>query len=1141
MWFSKEKGKKMFRGGGGDGWERQQQQQPSESATRAFYRVNAGELAKLCGVSSYEELLVALQDSGQPFVVSGETAAQVEHRRKKQVKRDAEALRKWVENFREERSRKAPRTNVAVVSTASRPGPLDRPSRPKALLRVGEATLLTHCLRGVCAAGVKHVVLVLGGATSDAISRHVADQEWSSYFTTLRLVDLGKEYASGHAASLLAAARVLLGPTQVPRPFLLVGVDHVYDHELLRRLVETNLDDDQEETGNKLKTAGVCVVETREDRIAQLRLATHLTAVRCNVVKCADPTKEKDDDDSDFMTRPWIREIGRDLERWNAVEAGAFVLTPRVFDALTKLARAAPYFTLSEALGHFCGKNQTSTLKAMHTSGLPWIAVETEQQQHDAAVVGSPLFTFTSRPSLQKPHVPLTRGVAVAVEVCHSDDRTGVFKTVDDDIQKEGVSKLLGIEDDDEEKVAAGIEETPKHLIQEQQEEEKIALVEPTTKELATAPPPKRKVSSGSLAALLETYDHERDKDEEEDKEEDKIILEEKKKKKKKEEQQPVDMFLAFSEDRGQAALAAFVESSSSDSSSEDYDSDDRGPVEEGEDSIELGTRRRRQKKGLTFSETAEDDDDVPHQREAVAFPSVVRRHGALAFRDIERVRLRLFTDSRHQPSLAVRVERKVPVIGYAILVTACIACASTSTFERELPPGVSGPMRSVWRQSVTAVMLFVVEIIRQQLQQEKRRVKCLCRRRDGSGKVVTTRRLLHPPVARSMVPYREKEAQRSEAQDLALRRFLFSLLSVEVDTDFLGVLLRLIAGYAVQNIALCVAFLFVPTPVALTLCNATPLWLVLYAGLFLSAESSPKPSVIVGTAVGFFGAVVLCAAELAKKKAPEETDNAQQHKNPLVGMLIGLFGGLGGAVYVTAAKRAKTVPPTRLLLLANVGALLLSALVVYGANPEGVPLMDPVHGLFGWLATRRNFLDSFFLSTVVDGIGIMGILFALRFVDPLVVTVSLQLEPILASVVDAAVGVGTLSALSPATAVGTAIVLIGCTVVVAKSDKSTDDLDASKALEIVMPKDSTSRASSADGSAPTQTPFGPTQTPSLLPTTTSEKPVGYVPVYASTNHYGATSFTSGDMVGDTTSSSRRQQIMRTTPPADEDYAPFLP
>lgn len=873
------------------------------------YRVRLGALARLCNCGSHDELLHALRQSGQAFATESPLATQ---------RQDAEALQRWFDDFE---MPPAPSTNVAVVTSASRPGPLDSPSRPKALLRVGDATLLTHCLRGICRAGVRHVVLVLGGPTSKAVAEHVAAMRWESYFTSLRQVDLGTEYASGHAASLLAAARVLLGPGQVPRHFLLVGVDHVYHHSILRGLVDF-----------ELKAAGAVLVETEPEIIVRLRAAAHSTAVRVVVSDSpsdvsregppnffVSPEKEhhlgRDDELVDarpdfFFASPdpgsemppwharterrlktWVRAIGRDLDRYNGVEAGAFVLTPRVFDALQGLARVAPYFTLSEALAKFCGDGDTSTLRALETRGLPWIAIETAEQHVDASIRRSPLFSFEEH----RPAPVRRRGYALSVDVVYDSEEPAIVERLEDE-----ESGLLSFFD--------------KRAVQ-------------------------RKVSASSLAALIDSYDEAHDSPSTGGE----LAQQEGK--------DPVGLLLVKGAgENARAALAVFV----------DEDVED--------DAEECDVKR-----------------DGMRKR---------RRLSLLPASDVERLRLGVFA-TRGPTKLALRVERRVPPGAWLILVAACAACSSTSTFERELPDDVDGALRSLWRQSLATILFGAVEVGR------------LLRRKKDTMRTVTVG--FATPLHR------------------------------------VATLVAVVAGFAVQNMALFVALLFVPTSMALTLCNATPIWLVAYSVLF-TAKPAPKV-VVLGATVGFFGAVILCVATL---DAPDDRRRLAANDDPLVGVAVGLVGGVGGAFYVSAAKHAKHVPPTQLLCLANTGAAILSlAAVALQSSTSVLRPFDPDAGVLGWIAPN-NRIDCIFLSIVVDGVGVCGLICALRYVDAIVVSVAILLEPVLASLIDSAAGVGTLAAMTPSTYLGSFVLFVGCAIVATSSTSSKDDVDATDALEPV-------------------------------------------------------------------------------------------
>lgn len=1103
-------------------------------AGKRYFRVNTSALARLCGCESHSELVQALRRSGQTFSADDATPSASTRRQ------DAAALRDW---FTRCDLPSAPRVNVAVVSTASRPGPLDTPSKPKALLRVGDATLLSHCLRGICRAGVRHVVLVLGGPTNDSISRHLAEMKWSSYFQTLRIVDLGAEYSSGHASSLLAAARVLLGPTQIPRPFLLVGVDHVYHHNILRQLVNTPYLDGS--SRKKESTAGVVLVETDPKTIARMRLNTHSTSVRVVVgaqssddqhnarlvapvvtdeivdnvrvdfllsghpQQAASPPTERDAPCMRDVN--WVREIGRDLDAYNGIEAGAFVLSTRVFDALRGLARAAPYFTLAEALAKFCGKGQSSQLRATETGGMPWIAIESAEQQIEATLSGSELFRF-GRTTKGRRHC--LRGVAVDVDVAPESHRLGVFDTYTEETPHHPtiVELSSSMEEAERKSVASGIFDRQQEEFKSQSEATALHSVsqEPAFPKRTL----QRKISSSSLAQLLETYeDAEYDEDHSVSAKEDSSAA----------PVANVGVLVANTADTatsGRAALAVFEEAEDDE---EERGSDTSSALNEEDGHMTESTEGE----AATEAETALVNNQQRVQpykfghikRRRISYEAVVPPN------DIDRVRIRLFTpvDSPdRQPKLAVRVERRVPLLCWAVLVVACVACASTSAFERSLPDAVTGALRSLWRQSVTTILLSAVEAVRPtavaayRSVNKNRKLRATVARQQhqqrASRKPATNQSLLvgHRPISCSRSPVVDVPASVQETRsgfEAALRRcapliarsccvspvgreMLREVIvsngesaqpilgtknnmpraaiekelkrksaSLYSDTERVAIVIAVVVGFTIQNLALCVAFLFVPTAIALTLVNSTPLWLVGYAVLFTSKP--PRRIVTFAAVIGFIGAVVLCAAEL---RAPSD---ATQARNPLVGVIVGAVGGVGGALYVSAAKRAKAVPPTRLLLFANAGAVLFTFLIVLGQSRDSVrkPL-DPEHGIFGWSA-RGNRADSIFLSLVVDGVGILGVLLALRFVDPLVVTVSLQLEPIMAAVVDAVVGVGTLSSMSRTTYIGSSIVLTSCAIVVSTNAKSKDDIDASEALEPMPSLKRRSDSSAEDEASP--------------------------------------------------------------------------
>jgi len=353
--------------------------------------------------------------------------------------------------------------------------------------------------------------------------------------------------------------------------------------------------------------------------------------------------------------------------------------------------------------------------------------------------------------------------------------------------------------------------------------------------------------------------------------------------------------------------------------------------------------------------------------------------------------------------AIAVRLESqqlpapKLGFFGYLVLLVACAGCASTSTFERLLPAEVPGPLRSFWRQCTTSTMLAAVELLRLG-------VLALVSSSSSSCSTMKRRPQEETPVA---------------------------------------VIACVVCGFSLQAVCICASLLYVPTTVCLVLVNAAPAWLVAFS---LVSGDRQHRLVVVGAAVGLVGTLVLCYDSLTRP--PDFTDAKLPLGPPGVGVLVATVRGVGGAVYVAAARQSK-LAPTRLMLLANVGSALVSltlvALLALEEEEEEdssvftLDLADPRGGLFGF-AAKGNFLESCLLSLFVDGIGVVGICLALQFLEPIVVAVAMQCEPVVAAAIDAFYGVGTLDSMTPATVAGSVVVVLGCALVVVVNALGSDE-----------------------------------------------------------------------------------------------------
>ncbi len=167
---------------------------------------------------------------------------------------------------------------------------------PKPLIRVLGRPLLDYTIDAFVAAGIRDLILVVG-YKAEQICAWVGDG--SRYGARLTCV-LNPEYELENATSLYAA-RAAVGNS----PFILTMADHMIARDILRRLLEQ---------GDGMDT--LCV-DSAARYAPQLNDATRVWVDASGLV----------------------RHIGKGLTRWNAVDTGAFFLTPRIFAGISALRR----------------------------------------------------------------------------------------------------------------------------------------------------------------------------------------------------------------------------------------------------------------------------------------------------------------------------------------------------------------------------------------------------------------------------------------------------------------------------------------------------------------------------------------------------------------------------------------------------------------------------------------------------------------------------------------------------------------------------------------------------------------------------------------------------------------------------------
>jgi choline kinase len=208
---------------------------------------------------------------------------------------------------------------------------------PKPLVRVAGVPLIAHALRHASSAGCREAVIVLGrdGALVRAAVESLAPS------IAVRFVE-NTAPASPNGVSLAAAA-----PVAAAR-FFLQMVDHLFARTVLARLVAAPFAPGE---------AGRVLIDPA-------------------------PAPELDPDDATKvrMVDGRVVAIGKGIEPWDAVDAGCFVLTPAVFEAVRQVP-AGEARTVSAAMRQLAARG---VLGAADLGGVPWVDVDTPQD-HEVA------------------------------------------------------------------------------------------------------------------------------------------------------------------------------------------------------------------------------------------------------------------------------------------------------------------------------------------------------------------------------------------------------------------------------------------------------------------------------------------------------------------------------------------------------------------------------------------------------------------------------------------------------------------------------------------------------------------------------------------------------------------------------------
>ena len=234
------------------------------------------------------------------------------------------------------KSLNSPSVSLPVVILAAGQGHRLRPGNGdvlKPLTPLLGLTLLERALLSAREVGSTDF-LVVTGSCQETIWPHILELEHRHGLSIQVIENL--DWEAGNGGSVLAAAPYVTGP------FLLLMCDHLFDPDILRRLIKT-------EGGS---AACYLAVDHRTDQVFDLKDATKVQL------------------DGQYLTA-----IGKELATFDAVDTGLFHCQPALFDALAQ-ARRDGDGTLSGGLRRLI---QTRQAQAADIGERFWLDVDTPE------------------------------------------------------------------------------------------------------------------------------------------------------------------------------------------------------------------------------------------------------------------------------------------------------------------------------------------------------------------------------------------------------------------------------------------------------------------------------------------------------------------------------------------------------------------------------------------------------------------------------------------------------------------------------------------------------------------------------------------------------------------------------------------
>jgi len=239
--------------------------------------------------------------------------------------------------------------NTVVVSCASRPSEAEREQNmPTCCTQVQGVSLIRRSVRAFFTAGLTTAVVIVGFGGEKIKKELNSDEQLRNI--KLMFLEMGEDYNRGWCPSIMAAQGVV--PKGVP--FLLATSDHLFHEEVMLQMKHGKLPS----SGSNGADGALVLVDTTPGvmSLKDFHQGVKPIQVQCEGAKIIDIGNMKD---SSFQA--------------DGVEAGLFLCSDKVFEAVDEVGHSHQYYTFDMALKTLAGRG---VLHGQCTTTIQWWSAE---------------------------------------------------------------------------------------------------------------------------------------------------------------------------------------------------------------------------------------------------------------------------------------------------------------------------------------------------------------------------------------------------------------------------------------------------------------------------------------------------------------------------------------------------------------------------------------------------------------------------------------------------------------------------------------------------------------------------------------------------------------------------------------------